>query len=155
MRTAFLKMGLRREGEGREDTAGQHPASHTRPPLPSPLLPSPRSPENGQRGKVRRIRMSLSFSGRLKGQEGEPWATSCWPGFELYQGRDSTYLFSRSYKNIPHHHPRHLCITVFPSVTKPRSPSPFTSHALFSGGQVSSHSTCLPRRGICGQRSSQ
>lgn len=71
----------------------------------------------------------------MKEREEEP-STSCWPEFQLYRGTEfhiHNFFFLLSYKNIPHHHQRHSWVRVlFPSVTKPRSPSPFTpSHPLF------------------------
>lgn len=84
-------------------------------------------------GQATTCEIGFPFSGRLKGQEGEPWATSCWPGFELYRGRDSTYLFFHKVIKIypiTTKIPVHNCLS--PPVTKPGSPSPFTKPRPYS-----------------------
>lgn len=112
--------------------------------LSSPPLPAPRSPEHGQRGRgVNWDDQQPAFhpqGGWREGQKERPGPPPVGLVLSFPQGRDSTYLlfFSQSYKNIPHHHPRHLCITVFPSVTKPGSPSPFTKpRPCAQGGRCS------------------
>lgn len=71
---------------------------------------------------------SFYFSGKLKEREEEPWATSGWPGFQLYQGTESRFLFFFFFFNYvikiypsPSQTPVHNCLSLL-------SPNPGHRH---------------------------